>query len=150
MLRVLAEQDTPPGQATCLRIVAAHDGATQRQLGEMLHLSAPSVTSMLKRMERSGTIAREADPLDQRITRVRATPAGRALDGKLRAILAARVGELLDPMPEDDRRDLARLLDDLAERMARAFDETAAPGAGAAAHGHDGGRAFASTSAISR
>ncbi len=44
MLRVFAEQDTPPGQAMCLRIVAAHDGATQREIGEMLHLAAPTVT----------------------------------------------------------------------------------------------------------
>ncbi len=128
MMRVLAEQETPPGQAMCLRIVVAHDGATQREIGRMLHLSAPTVTSMLKRMEHSGMIARGADPLDQRVMRVRVTEAGRALDGRLRTILAARLGEMLDLMPEGDRLDLARLLDELAERMAATYDETAQPG----------------------
>ncbi len=124
MLHVLSEQGTPPGQAMCLRIVAAHDGATQRELGEMLHLSAPTVTAMLKRMEHHGTITREADPEDQRVARVRLSAAGREQERRLRAILAERLGEVLDPMPDDDRRELARLLDDLAERMASAIGET--------------------------
>lgn len=126
MIHVLAEQGTPPGQAMCLRIVAAHDGATQRQIGGMLHLSAPTVTAMLKRMEGHGTIRREADPEDQRVARVRLTAAGREQERRLRAVLAERLGEVLDPMPEVDRDELARLLDDLAERMAAALDETAA------------------------
>lgn len=125
MLHVFAEQQTPPGQAMCLRIIAAHDGATQREIGEMLHLSAPTVTSMLKRMEHLGTIAREADPEDQRVTRVRLTPAGRALDGELRGILAHSLGQILDSMTEDDRRQLAGLLDALAEHIAVGLAEQA-------------------------
>jgi DNA-binding MarR family transcriptional regulator len=125
MLHVFAEQQTPPGQAMCLRIVAAHDGATQREIGEMLHLAAPTVTSMLKRMERLGTIAREADPDDQRVTRVRLTPAGRTLEGELRGILAHSLGQILDTMTEDDRHQLAGLLEALAERIAVGLAEQA-------------------------
>ena len=132
MFRVLAEQGTTPGQALCLRIVAAHAGATQREIGELLYLAPPTVTSMLKRMEQSGTVSREADPDDQRVTRVRLTSRGRAMDDELRGILAARIGRLLEAMPEDDRRDLARLLDDLAGRMADALAEDAARSAPAA------------------
>jgi MarR family transcriptional regulator, organic hydroperoxide resistance regulator len=125
MLHVFAEQETPPGQAMCLRIVAAHDGATQREIGEMLHLSAPTVTSMLKRMERHGTIVRETDPDDQRVTRVRLTPAGRTLDAELRVILTGRLGQVLDSMSENDRRELARLLDELAGRLEVGLGEEA-------------------------
>jgi DNA-binding MarR family transcriptional regulator len=129
MVHVLAEQGTPPGQAMCLRIVAAHDGATQREIGALLHLAAPTVTAMLKRMEAHGTISREADPEDQRVARVRLTAAGREQERRLRAILGERLGEVLDPLPEVDRDELARLLDALAERMAAALGEAAA-GAG--------------------
>ncbi len=108
------------------RILAAHGGASQRELGELLHLAAPTVTSMLKRMERHGTITRQPDPQDQRMTRVRLTPAGLQTEAKLRGILAAQIGRLLDPMPGDDRRELARLLDELAERMTTALDEPVA------------------------
>ncbi len=125
MLRAFAERGTPPGQALCLRTIAARDGATQREIGQRLHLAAPTVTSMLKRMEQSGTITREDDPVDQRVTRVRLTAHGRALDDELRGVLAARVARLLDTMPDADRRELARLLDDLADRMAGALDDEA-------------------------
>ena len=123
MLRVLEEEETPPGQAMCLRMLAAHEGANQRELGDMLHLSAPTVTAMLKRMERSGTIAREADPADQRVTRVHLTPAGRDLEHRLSTVVASRLGRILDTMAERDRDDLARLLRDLADRMAEAIDD---------------------------
>ena len=133
MLRVLVEHDASPGQAICLRILAAHEGATQRELGDMLHLSAPTVTAMLKRMERSGTIVREPDPADQRVTRVRLTPAGRDLERRLSTLLATRIGQLLDTMSEADRHDLARLLRDLADRMAGAIDEPVVAAVGAPA-----------------
>jgi DNA-binding MarR family transcriptional regulator len=84
---------------------------------------------MLKRMEAHGTISREADPEDQRVARVRLTAAGREQERRLRAILGERLGEVLDPLPEVDRDELARLLDALAERMAAALGEAAA-GAG--------------------
>ena len=139
MLRLLADQEAPPGQAICLRMLAAHEGATQRELGDMLHLSAPTVTAMLKRMERSGTIEREPDPADQRVARVRLTAEGRDLEQHLSSVLAEKIGGLLDGMPAADRDSLARLLRDLADRMAEAIDEppadsasTGAPAAGTA------------------
>jgi DNA-binding MarR family transcriptional regulator len=129
MLRALGEQPTPPGQAMCLQVVASHDGATQREIGDLLHLAPPTVTAILKRMERAGTVAREADPTDQRVTRVHLTRAGRDLYEGLGARIASRVGGILDTMPAVDRDQLARLLGDLADRMAVALDDaTAAAG----------------------
>ncbi len=130
MLRAAGERNTPPSQARCLQIVATHDGSTQREIGDLLHLSAPTVTAILKRMERAGTIVREPDPDDQRITRVSITPSGLQLGRELRALLASRIGWVLDSMPEADRDHLARLLGELADRMAAALDEPtrAAPG----------------------
>ncbi len=133
MLRVLAEHDTPPAQAMCLRTIAAHDGSTQREIGQLLHLGAPTVTAMLKRMERAGTIVREPDAADQRVARVRLTPAGRDLEREVHAVLAVRIGELLRTMPEADREELGRLLDDLADRMARALDAAPEDAPGGAA-----------------
>lgn len=125
MLRALADDGTPPGQAMLLRLLAMHDGATQRELADMLHLSAPTVTAMLKRMERGGSIARTPDPHDQRVTRVSLTPAGREKELLLHRVLAARIGRLLAGMADEDRLELARLLDDFADRMAADEGQTA-------------------------
>jgi len=121
MFRVLAEENAHPGQALCLRMLAERDDISQRELGRALHLAAPTVTSMVQRMERSGTIERRPDAADQRITRVHLTAAGRARERELRAILGRTIGGVLDPIPEGDRRELERLLGVMADRAAGAL-----------------------------
>jgi DNA-binding MarR family transcriptional regulator len=116
MFRVLAEEGAHPGQAVCLRMLAERDDISQRELGRALHLAAPTVTAMLQRMERSGTIERRPDAADQRITRVCLTLEGRAREHDLRAVLGGAIGRVLDPIPEPDRRELERLLGVMADR----------------------------------
>jgi DNA-binding MarR family transcriptional regulator len=116
MSRAFAEQDGHPVQAFCLRILAEHDGMSQRELAHALRLSPPTVTAMLKRMERAGTIERRPDATDGRVTRVHLTATGRERERTARAILATALGAVLDSLSEADRMELARLLDLLAER----------------------------------
>jgi len=111
MLRAVGAEGAHPGQAMILRILGSKDGLSQRELGDMLLLSKPTITAMLQRMERAGTIVREPDPDDQRITRVRLTAQGRRLDAELHAAIARAMGKVLDPLSQADRAELARLLD---------------------------------------
>lgn len=120
MFRVLAGEDTHPGQALCLRMLAERDGISQRELAGALHLSAPTVTAMLQRMEKVGTIERRPDATDQRITRVHLTPEGRARERNLRVVLGEAIGRVLDPIPEADRHELERLLGAMADGAAAA------------------------------
>jgi DNA-binding MarR family transcriptional regulator len=87
----------------------------------MLHLSPPTVTATLQRMEKAGIIVRQADRSDQRLTRVSLTEEGRQRAGTLSIVLAAYVGRTLDAMPPADRADLARLLDAMADRISGAL-----------------------------
>jgi DNA-binding MarR family transcriptional regulator len=121
MARTLVEDGSHPGQALCLRMLAAHDGMSQRDLGRALHLAPPSVTTMLQRMERSGIVERRPDEADQRITRVGLTAEGRMLEERLRGIFARYISQALDSMTEDDRLELERLLHLLADNTARAL-----------------------------
>ncbi len=121
MFTVFAQEGAHPAQAHCLKILGRRDGISQRELAEALYLSPPTVTSMLQRMERAGTIARRPDPDDGRITRVYLTPLGRDRERELQRVLGAVIGGVLNTIPEADRRELERLLGIVADRAAGAL-----------------------------
>lgn len=121
VMKTLAERGAHPGQAFCLRLIGDRDGITQRDLAAELHLARPTVTRMLQSLEKAGAVVRRPDEADQRLTRVRLTPAGRALLEDHRGIVSGYVNQTVATLPEEDRRELARLLDELAAGMRRAL-----------------------------
>lgn len=120
--RILARHDLNPGQARCLRLLAGDRRMTQREVADALFVSAPTVTRLLQRMERSGLVEREQDPDDQRQTVVRLTPAGAGLSALVEHALTEFHTRSLARLPEQDLRDLARLM--------HAWCEAADPGGG--------------------
>jgi MarR family transcriptional regulator, organic hydroperoxide resistance regulator len=125
MMRALATRGIHPGQAFCLRVVAERDGTSQRDLADALHLARPTVTKMLQSLERSGAVERRPDADDQRLTRVYLTDAGRALADEMHGVAADYVNATIGSLPEVDRRDLARLLEELIANIERATSESA-------------------------
>jgi MarR family transcriptional regulator, organic hydroperoxide resistance regulator len=64
------------GQPPVLFELWKQQGLTQTELAARLKITPATITRMLQRMERSGFIRREPDPLDQRVSRVFLTDAG--------------------------------------------------------------------------
>ncbi|MDD3402543.1 MAG: MarR family transcriptional regulator [Hespellia sp.] len=64
------------GQAGILFLLKFKGGMSQKDLANMLRLSAPSVTTAIKKLEAGGYVIREQDKKDQRIMRLSITPAG--------------------------------------------------------------------------
>lgn len=85
MARTLATQGMHQGQALCLRVLAAHDGITRRDLANALRLAQPTMTKMLQALEKSGAVGRRPDREDQRLVRVHLTAAGRRLEREMRS-----------------------------------------------------------------
>jgi MarR family transcriptional regulator, organic hydroperoxide resistance regulator len=108
--RVLGGHDLHPAQAMCLRVLAHRPGIPQRDLGEALLLSPPTVTRMLQRMERRGLVERAADERDQRVAVVRLTADGRDLEAHVDRAMGEYLERSVARLPESDRRELARLL----------------------------------------
>ena len=121
MLSTLAGQGTHPGQIFCLHVLAGHDGISQRDLADALRLSRPTVSKMLQAMQKAGAVERRPDAADRRLTRVFLTAAGRDLERQLRGVVADFVNETIGDLPENDRRELARLLGELGGLMSRAL-----------------------------
>ena len=121
MGKLLSGPDSHPGQAFCLRMLAANDGITQRDLAEAMRLSRPAVTTMLQRMQKSGLINRRPDETDQRLMRVYLTDDGRVLAAQMRETFATYISSAFDSMSANDRRELERLLGIVAENTAAAL-----------------------------
>lgn len=119
MVRKLAERGLHFAQALCLKEAMHQPGISQRDLAERLHVSRPTVTAMLQKMEKVQLIERRVDELDQRYTRIFVTEKGAQLHLEMHAVIGEIVEGVIGPMPEKDRRELARLLGNLDENYQR-------------------------------
>lgn len=129
-----AEQEIHHAQAGCLRIVTARDGLSQADLADALHVSRPTVTSMLQKMEAAGTIERRDDAHDSRITRVYATAEGRQVAEQLDTVHRELIASTFGTFSEVELVEFKRLLDTLAEREQQVLE--ARGGAGIPMHHH--------------
>lgn len=135
LMATFADEAMHPAQAGCLQALSHHDGIGQSDLAEMLHVSRPSVTTMLQRMESAGTIERRPDETDSRITRVYLTVAGRAAAERMHKSFSEMLNVSIGSMPDTDKREFTRILTDLNEHVAALLKER---GVGAWTHHHPG------------
>ena len=75
----MAPQAALRGQGRLLHLLLAHDGVSQRELAELMQIRAASLNELVQKAEAKGTIRREPDPSDRRLSNVWLTEAGRAL-----------------------------------------------------------------------
>jgi len=115
------------GRAGVLRVLGKHQGISQRELAEFLHLSPPTVTTMLQKMEQDGLIERWGDETDQRVMRIRLTEEGCKRSDGLKVAYAQYVQSTIGSMSATDRAELARLLETLADNTAAALKKLDEP-----------------------
>ncbi|MBN2205724.1 MAG: winged helix-turn-helix transcriptional regulator [Thermoleophilia bacterium] len=138
MARRLGETDLHPGQAACLGVLAHRDGIAQRDLAEALHIAPPTLSRMLQSMEKNGVVERRDDEADQRLSRVYMTDAGRTVAREMRAAMADHIPVAVAALSDDERVELARLLDKLSASIALSLGDD---GPGARAGTEQDGRA---------
>lgn len=74
-------------QSFGLMIVSTHEGLSQRELADFMHLKRATVTTMIRRMAAAGLIERRPDPCDQRIIRLFVSEKGKATDARVEALM---------------------------------------------------------------
>lgn len=107
------------GQPPILHMLWENEGCTQTDLVENLHLAPATVTKMLQRMEQAGLVERRPDPVDQRITRVYLSPAGRAIRGDLQQREQQVGEEMLQDFRPEELAQLAEHLDRMRSNLLR-------------------------------
>jgi DNA-binding MarR family transcriptional regulator len=117
ILRQQADLGLTPSQITALATVGREGPLTLGALADTEHVTPPSMTKVVERLEGLGLIERRADPVDRRRVLAAVTPAGEAALATARArkdaLLSTRIAEL-DP---DELARLAAALDVL-DRLA--------------------------------
>jgi len=114
-LTVLLRQAAVPAKvnlAQARTLLALRDGGPQRvtSLARLEHLTQPTMSAVVGRMERLGWVRRAADDVDRRAALVRLTNAGKRILDELIKKRTALLQSGLDAVSPSDRRALARAL----------------------------------------
>ena len=123
MARMVAQHGAHHGEVIALALLSRNEGVSQRELGDILHLSPPRVSMILDSLERSGAVLRRPDDTDRRLTRIFLTPEGRLREKEQRDVLGDYVNRTIGALPEADRSELERLLGRLADRTVEVLRE---------------------------
>ncbi len=102
-------------QLRALHYLNASGGTNVRQLAETLHVSSPTVTGIIERLEQQGLVARAMSSTDRRVVDVALTDEGIDVVGHLGELKQPLVAALND-MPRDSVSTLSALLIEFAER----------------------------------
>jgi len=108
-------------QVHALLLIEKQPGMTMKELAKALHITSPSATSFVSRLEKSHWVERYHDPLNRRLVRLRMSPTGKKL---LHVKMSKRRNELKDILrllPAKDQIALARILKHLLASLPASF-----------------------------
>ncbi|MBD8012194.1 MarR family transcriptional regulator [Microbacterium sp. Re1] len=101
---------------SALYVLGLHGPLRAGDLAEAMHISRPTVSKQLSRLERAGMIRRESDPVDGRATIVGLSAEGAAAH---RRLLAQGIRMMRHALRDTSRDDAAALAAQVAELVAR-------------------------------
>ena len=111
----LAALRLTPGEAGLLRMVAKEPGLNQRQLASRLRAQPSRVVALVDGLEHRGLLARSQREDDRRSHVIELTDAGRRSLAAIRDIAEAHEAEMTGPLTQNERVELAAVLQRLVE-----------------------------------
>ena len=116
----LAERCSMPQFDILAQLSREKNGTPLIELSRRLLVTAGNITGIIDRMEKSGLVARKADPEDRRITRVHLTAKGKQLAKSVIPEHTRDLNSLFDSLNEKEMAQLRALLDKLIEGLEHA------------------------------
>ena len=114
---LLAAHGLHPGQDALLMLLWQQPGLRQTDLAQHLGVEPPTITRMVRRLERGGLVERRRDPDDGRTLRIHPTPRARLLEAMVRRTWSDLDGELLAALGAADAERLRRLAQSAAQAL---------------------------------
>lgn len=112
----------PHAQGMILFHLGREDGLAQNVLAQALHITPPTATNTLQRMERDGWIVRRRDPDDQRIVRVYLTEKALPLSKESRTLFMELDRELTTVLGDDERNTLMQTLTKVHGKLSQTME----------------------------
>ena len=106
---LLAAHGLHPGQDALLVRLWQQPGLRQVDLAEQLGVEAPTITRMVRRLERGGLVERRRDPDDGRTLRIHPTPRARLLEVMVRRTWSDLDEQLIAALGPGDAERFRRL-----------------------------------------
>ncbi|BFR47138.1 MarR family transcriptional regulator [Nitratidesulfovibrio sp. HK-II] len=129
------------GQGRVLALLAEQDGQSPRDLAALLRVQPPSLSELLDKLSRDGSIERRRHEEDQRMSAVFLTEKGRAMVDEVRQARKDAAEATLAGLSDEEQAALSGLLDKLiASLEAREGDDGACRRTGGHGHGRGRGR----------
>lgn len=122
------------GQANLLLLILQNDGASQRDLSELLDIRPSSLTEMLTKLEQSNLVERKQDEKDQRVMHIHLTGEGKAMAEKIADSKDEFAESFFSALTEEEQEQLFILTEKLCKSL-----EAAENGYQEGCHGHFGG-----------
>lgn len=104
-------------QRLAIRIIGRSPGMAPSQLAALMHLDPSTVTGIVRRLEASRMIVRQADPADARRARLTLTARGRDVDRRSAGTIEAAVRRALASRPAHEVDATSRVLTALATHL---------------------------------
>jgi DNA-binding MarR family transcriptional regulator len=122
LLRAVRVEDRASGlsgpRLSLLSVVVFGGPLPMSALAAAEQVRPPTITKLVRELEREGLVERLRDPDDRRVLQVRATPKGQKLLDEGRRRRVTRIATALQALPAADRKLLARSAE-LIEQLAR-------------------------------
>jgi DNA-binding MarR family transcriptional regulator len=110
-------QPVPVSEAHALAELARTEPLGQMELARRLSLERSTVSRIVAQLQARDWVAREADPIDGRVSLIRLTVAGRRAAEQLAQARTVKFAALLDAIPEHERSAVVRALDIMTEAL---------------------------------
>lgn len=129
----IAPLDLAPRHVGLLRWIAAHPGASQREIAAAFGVQPSRVVVLVDELERRDLVQRHQDPGDRRSRSVRLTERGERMLAEVGRVFLAHQADLLAALTEEESAVLGELLGKVA--AARGLTDGVHPGHAAADSG---------------
>ena len=118
MTNALAQMDLTAAQGHIMGFLAHRkDPPCPRDIEEAFHLSHPTVSGLLQRLEKKEFIAIRPDETDRRCRRIYLLPKGEACHQQIHAVIDATEQSLIHSFTPQERAEFTRLLDKAIANM---------------------------------